>query len=105
MYHSDNTMNELVLRERQLRLAAVINWLKDLADDQDAKMKNAIIDQIIELVSVDSAISYFITYERDMNRFLNQAKLSNARQILEINELKEQVKSLSESLERCADGL
>jgi hypothetical protein len=98
-------MNELVLRERQLRLAAVINWLKDLADDQDAKMKNAIIDQIIELVSVDSAISYFITYERDMNRFLNQAKLSNARQILEINELKEQVKSLSESLERCADGL
>lgn len=105
MYHSDNTMNELVLRERQIRLSSVINWLKDVADGQDAKMRNEIIDQIIELVSVDSAISYFITYERDMNRFLNQAKLTNARQLLEINELKEQVKSLSDSLERCADGL
>lgn len=105
MYHSENTMNELVLRERQMRLSAVINWLKDLADDQDSKMKNEIINQIIELISVDSAISYFITYERDMNRFLNQARLTNAKQLLEINDLKEQVKGLTNSLERCADGL
>ena len=105
MYPSDNTMNELVLRERQFRLAAVINWMKDLADEQDSKMRNEIIDQIIELVAIDSAISYFITLERDMNRMLNQARLTNAKQLLEINDLKEQLKNLNDAFERCAEGL
>lgn len=105
MYPSDNTMNELVLRERQFRLAAVINWMKDLADEQDSKMRNEIIDQIIELVAIDSAISYFITLERDMNRMLNQARLTNAKQLLEINELKDQLRNLNDAFERCAEGL
>lgn len=105
MYPSDNSMNELVLRERQLRLAAVLNWLKDLSDDQEPKMQNEIINQIIELVSVDSAISYFITLERDMNRMLNQARLTNAKQLLEINELKDQLRNLNDAFERCAEGL
>ena len=105
MYPSDNSMNELVLRERQLRLAAVLNWLKDLSDDQEPKMQNEIINQIIELVSVDSAISYLITLERDMNRMLNQARLTNAKQLLEINELKDQLRNLNDAFERCAEGL
>lgn len=105
MYPSDNSMNELVLRERQLRLAAVVNWLKDLSDDQEPKMRNEIINQIIELVAVDSAISYFITLERDMNRMLNQARLTNAKQLLEINELKDQLRNLNDAFERCAEGL
>jgi hypothetical protein len=105
MYPSDNSMNELVLRERQLRLAAVLNWLKDLSDDQEPKMQNEIINQIIELVAVDSAISYFITLERDMNRMLNQARLTNAKQLLEINELKDQLRNLNDAFERCAEGL
>jgi hypothetical protein len=105
MYPSDNSINELVLRERQLRLAAVVNWMKDLSDDQDPKMRNEIINQIIELVSVDSAISYFITLERDMNRMLNQARLTNAKQLIEINDLKEKLKNLNDAFERCAEGL
>lgn len=105
MYPSDNSMNELVLRERQLRLAAVVNWLKDLSDDQEPKMQNEIINQIIELIAVDSAISYFITLERDMNRMLNQARLTNAKQLLEINELKDQLRNLNDAFERCAEGL
>jgi hypothetical protein len=105
MYPSDNTINELVLRERQMRLAAVVNWMKDLADDQDPKMRNEIIDQIIELVAVDSAISYFINLERDMNRMMNQARLTNAKQLLEINELKEQLRNLNDAFERCAEGI
>lgn len=105
MYPSDNTMNELVLRERQFRLAAVINWMKDLSDEQDSKMRNEIIDQIIELVAVDSAISYFITLERDMNRMMNQARLTNAKQLLEINELKDQLRNLNDAFERCAEGI
>jgi hypothetical protein len=105
MYPSDNSINELVLRERQLRLAGVVNWMKDLSDDQDPKMQNEIINQIIELVSVDSAISYFINLERDMNRMMNQARLTNAKQLLEINELKDQLRNLKDALERCAEGL
>ena len=105
MYPSDNSINELVLRERQLRLASVVNWLKDLADEQEPKMKNEIINQIIELVSVDSAISYFITLERDMNRMMNQARLTNAKQLIEINDLKENLKNLNDAFERCAEGL
>lgn len=105
MYPSDNTINELVLRERQMRLAAVVNWMKDLADDQDSKMRSEIIDQIIELVAVDSAISYFINLERDMNRMMNQARLTNAKQLLEINELKDQLRNLNDAFERCAEGI
>lgn len=105
MYPSDNSINELVLRERQLRLAGVVNWMKDLSDDQDPNMQNEIINQIIELVSVDSAISYFINLERDMNRMMNQARLTNAKQLLEINELKDQLRNLKDALERCAEGL
>lgn len=105
MYPSDNTINELVLRERQMRLAAVVNWMKDLADDQEPKMRNEIIDQIIELVAIDSAISYFINLERDMNRMMNQARLTNAKQLLEINDLKEQLKNLNDAFERCAEGI
>lgn len=105
MFPSDPTFNEMHIREHQLRMGGVMLWLKELADEQDPKMANEIVNNLIELIEVDNILSYFMNYERSCNDMLNKARLQNARQIIEINTLKDEIKALQNALDRAAETL
>lgn len=105
MFPSDPSFNEMYVREHQLRMGGVMLWLKELADEQDPKLANEIINNLIELIEVDNILSYFVNYERSCNDMLNKARLQNAKQIMEINTLKDEVKALQYALDEAAKNL
>ncbi len=105
MFPSDPSFNEMYVREHQLRMGGVMLWLKELADDQDPKLANEIINNLIELIEVDNILSYFVNYERSCNDMLNKARLQNAKQIMEINTLKDEIKALQHALDEAAKNL
>jgi hypothetical protein len=105
MFPSDPTFNELHIRERQLVLGQIMLDLKDLADIFEGDDQNGIVDNIIDLISIDECLSYFVNYERSANAQLNQARLQNAKQRLEIQGLKDELTHLQKSLDNAAERL
>jgi len=79
--------------------------LKDLADIFEGDAQNGIVDNIIDLISIDECLSYFVNYERSANAQLNQARLQNAKQRLEIQGLKDELTHLQKSLDNAAERL
>lgn len=105
MFPSDPSFNELHIRERQLVLGQIMLDLKDLADIFEGDAQNGIVDNIIDLISIDECLSYFVNYERSVNAQLNQARLQNAKQRLEIQGLKDELTHLQKSLDNAAERL
>jgi len=106
MFPSDPTFNELHIREKQMLLGSILLWLNDSANyAQDHEEQNDIINKIIDLVEVDRVMNYFIDYERSTNRFLNEARLTNAKLKLENQEMKQTIDKLQKSLDNAADNI
>jgi len=106
MFPSDPTFNELHIREKQMLLGAHLIWLNDLANIQESTAdQNEVINYIIDLVEVDRVMNYFIDYERSTNRFLNEARLTNAKLKLENQELRLQIENLQNALDNAASGI
>jgi len=106
MFPSDPTFNELHIREKQMLLGSILLWLNDSANyAQDHQEQNDIINKIIDLVEVDRVMNYFIDYERSTNRFLNEARLTNAKLKLENQEMKQTIDKLQKALDNAAENL
>jgi len=106
MLLSDPTFNELHIREKQMLLSAILIWLNDCAQYADTTQEqNDIINKIIDLVEVDRVMNYFIDYERSSSRFLNEARLINAKLKLENQEMKDTIDKLQKSLDNAAENI
>ena len=87
-------------------LGAHLIWLNDLANLQDTvDDQNEVINKLIDLVEVDRVLNYFIDYERSVNRFLNEARLENAKLRYENQELKQTIDNLQKALDNAASNL
>jgi hypothetical protein len=106
MFPSDPTFNELHIREKQMLLGSILLWLNDSANyAQDHQEQNDIINKIIDLVEVDRVMNYFIDYERSTNRFLNEARLTNAKLKLENQEMKQTIDKLQKALDNASENI
>jgi hypothetical protein len=106
MFPSDNTFNELHIREKQMLLGAILIWLNDHAQyAETTQEQNEIINKIIDLVEVDRVLNYFIDYERSTNRFLSDARLQNAKLKYENEEMKQTIEKLQKSLDNAAENI
>ena len=106
MLLSDPTFNELHIREKQMLLSAILIWLNDCAQYADTTQEqNDIINKIIDLVEVDRVLNYFIDYERSSSRFLNEARLINAKLKLENQEMKDTIDKLQKALDNAAENI
>lgn len=105
MFPSDPSFNELHIRERQMILGQIMIELKDLADVFEGDTQNGIVDNIIDLISIDECLAYFVNYERSVNSQLNEARLQNAKHRLEIQGLKDELTHLQKSLDNAAERL
>ena len=106
MYPSDPTFNELHLREKQMLLTAHLIWLNDIAqDEQEVSYQNDIINRLIDLVEVQRCMDYFIDYERSANRFLNEARLENAKLKLSNKEMEILIDKLQNALDNAASNI
>ena len=106
MLLSDPTFNELHIREKQMLLSAILIWLNDCAQYADTTQEqNDIINKIIDLVEVDRVMNYFIDYERSSSRFLNEARLINAKLKLENQEMKDTIDKLQKALDNAAENI
>lgn len=106
MFPSDTTFNELHIREKQMLLAAILIWLNDCAQyAETTQEQNDIINKIIDLVEVDRVLNYFIDFERSVNRFLNEARLTNAKLKYENQEMKQTIEKLQKALDNAAENL
>jgi len=106
MFPSDPTFNELHIREKQMLLGSILLWLNDSANyAQDHQEQNDLINKIIDLVEVDRVMNYFIDYERSTNRFLNEARLTNAKLKLENQEMKQTIDKLQKALDNASENI
>ena len=106
MLLSDPTFNELHIREKQMLLSAILIWLNDCAQYADTTQEqNDIINKIIDLVEVDRVLNYFIDYERSTMRFLNEARMINAKLKLENQEMKDTIDKLQKSFDNAAENI
>ena len=106
MFPSDPTFNELHIREKQMLLGAILIWLNDMAQyAETTQEQNDIINKIIDLVEVDRVMNYFIDYERSTGRFLNEARMTNAKLKLENQEMKQTIDKLQNALDNAASQL
>jgi hypothetical protein len=85
-----------------MKMHAVQEGLYSIASGND-HLREKLTDWIIDLTMVDTALSYFIAYERDANRLINEAKLENAKMNYELHQYKDMVKELQEKIERWAE--
>jgi hypothetical protein len=106
MFPSDPTFNELHIREKQMLLGAILVWLNDCAQySESTQEQNEIINKIIDLVEVDRVMNYFIDYERSSNRFLNEARLQNAKLKYENEEMKQTIDKLQNALDNAVNNI
>lgn len=106
MFPSDPTFNELHIREKQLLLGDTLLWMNQMAQDEDdIRYQNEIINRVIDLIEIDRVMNYFIDFERSSNRFLNEARLQNARLKHENQELKEVITNLQNALDNAASNI
>ena len=106
MFPSDPTFNELHIREKQLLLGDILLWMNQMAQEEDdIRYQNEIINRVIDLIEIDRVMNYFIDFERSSNRFLNEARLQNARLKHENQELKEVITNLQNALDNAASNI
>jgi hypothetical protein len=106
MFPSDPTFNELHIREKQLLLGDTLLWMNQMAQEEDdIRYQNEIINRVIDLIEIDRVMNYFIDFERSSNRFLNEARLQNARLKHENQELKEVITNLQNALDNAASNI
>lgn len=97
-----SSLNELIIRGYQMKMHAVQEGLYGMASGND-HLRDKLTDWIIDLTMIDTALSYFIAYERDVNRLINEAKLENAKMNYELSQYKDMVKELQEKIDRWAE--
>lgn len=98
-----SSMNELIIRSHQIQMHAVQEGLYNLAQGND-HLRDNLTDWILDLSNINTCLDYFIQYERNINRQVNEARLENAKQAYEISQLKELVANLEKALDRCAQN-
>ena len=96
-------MNELIIRSHQIQMHAVQEGLYNLSQGND-HLRDSLTDWILDLSNVNTCLDYFIQYERQINRQVNEARLENAKQAYEITQLKEMVENLQKALDRCVQS-
>jgi hypothetical protein len=97
-----SSLNELIIRGYQMKMHAVQEGLYGMVGGND-HLRETLTDWIIDLTMIDTALSYFIAYERDANRLINEAKLENAKMNYELSQYKDMVKELQEKIDRWAE--
>jgi hypothetical protein len=97
-----SSLNELIIRGYQMKMHAVQEGLYGMVGGND-HLRETLTDWIIDLTMIDTALSYFIAYERDANRLINEAKLENAKLNYELSQYKDMVKELQEKIDRWAE--
>jgi hypothetical protein len=106
MFPSDPTLNELHIREKQLLLGDTLLWMNQMAQEEDdIRYQNEIINRVIDLIEIDRVMNYFIDYERSTNRFLNEARLTNAKLKLENQEMKQTIDKLQKALDNASENI
>lgn len=98
-----SSMNELIIRSHQIQMHAVQEGLYNLSQGNE-HLRDSLTDWILDLSNVNTCLDYFINYERNINRLVNDARLENAKQAYEITQLKEMVANLEKALDRCAQS-
>ena len=98
-----SSMNELIIRSHQIQMHAVQEGLYNLSQGNE-HLRDSLTDWILDLSNVNTCLDYFIQYERQINRQVNEARLENAKQAYEITQLKEMVENLQKALDRCAQN-
>jgi hypothetical protein len=98
-----SSMNELIIRSHQIQMHAVQEGLYNLSQGNE-HLRDSLTDWILDLSNVNTCLDYFIQYERQINRQVNEARLENAKQAYEITQLKEMVENLQKALDRCAQS-
>lgn len=86
-----------------MQMHAVQEGLYNLAQGNDF-LRESLTDWILDLSNINTCLDYFIQYERNINRQVNEARLENAKQAYEISQLKELVANLEKALDRCAQN-
>ena len=72
---------------------------------ESTQEQNDIVNKIIDLVEVDRVLNYFIDYERSTLRFLNEARLTNAKLKLENQEMQQAIDKLQKALDNAAENI
>lgn len=98
-----SSMNELIIRGHQIQMHIVQEGLYNLAQGND-HLRDSLTDWILDLSNINTCLDYFIQYERQINKQVNEARLENAKQAYEISQLKEMVENLQKALDRCAQN-
>jgi len=94
-----NSLNELVIRSHQMNLHAVTEGLYNMMQGND-EIRDMMVDWILDLQNIDNCLSYFINYERTLNGLVNEARLENAKIVMENHQIKDINKELTEKIER-----
>lgn len=94
-----NSLNELVIRSHQMNLHVVTEGLYNMMNGND-EIRETMVDWILDLQNIDNCLSYFINYERTLNGMVNEAKLENAKLVMEMYQIKEINKELTQKVER-----
>jgi len=76
--------------------------LYNLAQGND-HLRESLTDWILDLQNINTVLDYYVDYERRANRLVNEARLENAKQNYEMQQLKEMVEELQKKLDRCID--
>lgn len=80
--------------------------MNDLAQDAEtSREQNDIINRVIDLIEIDRILNYFIDFERSSNRFLNEARLENAKLRYENQEMKKTIDNLQKALDNAASNI
>ena len=106
MFPSDPTFNEMHIREKQMLLTAHLIWLNAIAqDEEDVHIQNDVINRLIDLVEIQQCLDYYVNYERSVNRFLNEARLENAKIKLQNQEMSQMIDKLQKALDNAANNI
>jgi hypothetical protein len=97
-----SSLNELIIRGHQIKMHAVMDGLYGLSEI-NPDLREQFTDWLLDLHNVDTCLNYYINYERSANMFVNEARLDNAKLVLENHQLKEQVAEMDKKLQRCLD--
>jgi ABC-type transporter Mla subunit MlaD len=97
-----SSLNELIIRGHQIQMHGVQEGLYNLAQGND-HLRESLTDWILDLQNINTVLDYYVDYERRANRLVNEARLENAKQNYEMQQLKEMVEELQKKLDRCID--
>lgn len=99
MYPSDDTY-DLYVREKQLLLSGTALWLTSLArEEENLKQQNALLDHVWNCHNADLLLQQLIDYRWTMERKVNEARLTIAKNKIELQNLNDEVLRLRKIIE------